>query len=31
MEEVLIGWERNNEYKICDQQNQQFMTAKEGI
>lgn len=27
--EVLVGWERNNKYQICNNQEQQFMFAKE--
>ncbi|KAL3887321.1 hypothetical protein ACJMK2_027263 [Sinanodonta woodiana] len=27
--EVAIGWERNNKYKICNSNDQQFMYAKE--
>ncbi|KAK2175720.1 hypothetical protein NP493_712g01003 [Ridgeia piscesae] len=29
IEEILLGWERNNVYQIMDQRNQQFLTAKE--
>ncbi|PVD27329.1 hypothetical protein C0Q70_12485 [Pomacea canaliculata] len=27
--EVIVGWERNNRYFICNNQEQQFMAAKE--
>ncbi|KAL5020112.1 hypothetical protein ScPMuIL_003004 [Solemya velum] len=27
--EVVVGWERNNKYRICNNQDQQFMYAKE--
>ncbi|GFR77697.1 phospholipid scramblase, partial [Elysia marginata] len=27
--EVLVGWERNNKYDICNSQGQKFMFAKE--
>ena len=28
--EVLVGWERNNKYNICNNQGQKFMYAREG-
>lgn len=27
---VMVGWERNNKYRLCNNQEQQFMYAKEG-
>lgn len=27
--EVMVGWERNNKYRLCNNQEQQFMYAKE--
>ena len=27
---VVVGWEKNNKYSICNNQDQQFMFAKEG-
>lgn len=26
----MVGWERNNKYRLCNNQEQQFMYAKEG-